>query len=124
MHCAKLGKDIVTFSLVGDVHSLDVKKIEPLMDEVYKENHYINLVVDVSKATKIEPKAFRQDFMEQLKYHDKVKKVAIVGLKLHMEWFIELTKVISHVDMKFFEQNEMKEAEHWAHGSMGKGCCS
>jgi len=103
---------IETFS-EGKLEQKDYDELIPLLEKKIYKFGKIRWYFEVKNFDGWTIKAMWSDFKFDVKHHDDLEKVAIIGNKRWHEWMAEVMRPFTSADIKYFENEKRSEAKEW-----------
>lgn len=97
----------------GKLTNHDFDKIALLVSSKLKKFGKIRLYYEMKDYEGWTFQAFWRDLYMDLKYRNKVEKIAMVGEKFWEKWMADLIKPLSPADVRFYGPHQKEEAKEW-----------
>ncbi len=105
---------VVGYKAIGKITVEDYEKLGPEVEALVEQHpDGIYMLLDLEDFKSELPKAWPSDFKFGHRFHDKVKKMAIVGDKRWEKWMTELVHPFYAKEGKYFHTDEIDEAWAW-----------
>jgi hypothetical protein len=104
---------IVGYKVVGKVTAEDYQQLNPEVQALVDQHDDVYLLLDLQEFAGEEVKAWLPDMKFGHRFHDKIKKMAIVGDKRWEKWLTALADPFYAKDAKLFHSDKIDEAWSW-----------
>jgi len=106
-------KDILAFKVSGKLTDADYKQFLPVLETMIQKKGRISLYIEAQDFKGWEAKAAWDDLRFGLQHDNDFKRIAIISDKSLVHTATGFVNFFSHIDMRFFDENESEAAWDW-----------
>jgi len=106
-------KDILAFKASGKLTDADYKQFLPVLETMIRKKGRVSLYIEVQDFKGWEAKAAWDDLRFDLNHDNDFKRIAIISDKLLVHAATSFVNLFSHIDIRFFNENESEAAWNW-----------
>lgn len=106
-------KNIIYLIVEEKLTNHDFDQIAPMVDQKIKAFGKIRLYYEMKNYKGWTFQAFWRDLYMDLKYRNKVEKIAMIGEKSWEKWLADAIKPFSGADVRFYAHPRKDEARTW-----------
>lgn len=105
--------DTLAIRMSGKITGDDYDLIIPLLEEKIRKFERVNMYCEIEDVEGVDPAAFWRDLKFDLQHLNDFERVAMVGNKKWIEWMTNFAKPFTSAKIKFFDNDEKKNAMTW-----------
>ena len=105
--------DVVGFKLTGKLAPTDYATLSLTLDQILAEHDTVGLLIDTTDFAGIEAKALLDDWKVGRNYHDRIRKVAVVGDGVLAKGIAKLASPLYARAAEHFAAHDVDEAWDW-----------
>jgi len=104
----------IIYMVVGDkLTNQDFDKLAPLVRQMIAKHDKIRLYYEMTNYKGWTFRAFWRDLYMDLKYRNKVEKIAMVGEKRWEKWLADAIRPFSGAQVRYYNHLRKEEAKQW-----------
>jgi 2-polyprenyl-6-methoxyphenol hydroxylase-like FAD-dependent oxidoreductase len=105
--------DVVGFKVTGKLRPTDYATLSLTLDQILAEHDTVGLLIDTADFAGIEAKALLDDWKVGRNYHDRIRKIAVVGDGLLAKGISKFASPVYARAGRHFAAHDVDEAWNW-----------
>lgn len=91
----------------------DYAELDPHLQAAVNVHGSVDLLVDMRGFSGISPGGLWKDIELDVKHHDDVRRLAVIGASKWQEWMTRFTKPFTSAEVRYFDEGEAREAHEF-----------
>lgn len=113
--------DVVEVRAQGKLTRDDYRVFVPEMERLMKKDRKLRILFEMEDFGGWEAGALWEDLKFDVKHHDDIERLALVGNEKWQKWMATVCKPFTSAKVKYFSEDEKSRADNWIRTSAAAG---
>lgn len=104
---------VVSVKISGKLTKADYLQFVPELEKMIQENGKISILFQMHDFHGWDMGAMWEDLKFDIKHASDMERIAMIGEKKWQEWMAKFCIPFTKAKLKYFEQNQIDEAQQW-----------